>query len=513
MLLRRVVALPLQAAAGYLQLVVAWGDHGFSRQFRQGDMQTSARRMTGFASTLAAVLVALFATAGSCPATAQQREVPPSREAVRYSFAPIVKRTAPAVVNVFVRGRVKVQSQFDDPFFRQFFGERFGMPAERTQSSLGSGVIVAPDGIVVTNTHVIKIGGQAEIRVVLADKREFDAKVILQDEKTDIAVLRIEGGDGKLPFLEFENSDELEVGDQVLAIGNPFGVGQTVTSGIVSALARTEVTKSDTQVFIQTDAAINPGNSGGGLVDMAGRLVGINTAIYTRSGGSQGIGFAIPSNLVRVYVDSAVSGRKVERPWLGARLEAVSRDIADALKLERTTGAAVMRVHAASPAAEARLEPGDVIVAVDGQEVADPRAVQYRLTTRGVGKRARLDVIRLGRRMVIEVALAPAPTPTMGDVRNLAGQHPLDGARVVNLYPPLADELGLDETDGVVVVNVRSGSIAERLGFRSGDVIATVGDKAIDSYETLEPQLKTRQRVWRMSIKRGGKLLQLQVPG
>ena len=444
---------------------------------------------------------------------AQQRELPPSREAVRYSFAPIVKRTAPAVVNVFVRGKAPVQSPISDPLLRQFLGERFGMPAERMQSSLGSGVIVSPEGIVVTNTHVIKIGGQAEIRLVLSDKREFDAKVILQDEKTDIAVLRVEGGDGKLPFLEFENSDELEVGDQVLAIGNPFGVGQTVTSGIVSALARTEVAKSDTQVFIQTDAAINPGNSGGALVDLRGRLVGINTAIYTRSGGSHGIGFAIPSNLVRVFVDSAVTGRKVERPWLGARLEAVTRDIADALKLERATGAAVMRVHAASPAAEARLEPGDVIVGVDGHEVADPRAVQYRLTTRGVGKRARLEVIRKGRPTVVEVALAPAPGPVNGDVRNLAGQHPLDGTRVVNLYPPLADELGLDETDGVVVVNVRSGSIAERLGFKPGDVIATVGDKAVDSVEALEPLLKVRRRLWQMSVKRGGRLLQLQVPG
>ncbi|MGE0697520.1 MAG: Do family serine endopeptidase [Hyphomicrobiaceae bacterium] len=447
------------------------------------------------------------------PALAQLREVPPSREIARYSYAPIVKRTAPAVVNVFVRGRVQVRSPFDDPLFRQFFGERFGMPQERVQSSLGSGVIVSPDGIVVTNTHVIKIGGQAEIRLVLADKREFDAKVILQDEKTDIAVLRIEGGDGKFPFLEFESSDDLEVGDQVLAIGNPFGVGQTVTSGIVSGLQRTEVTQSEAQVFIQTDAAINPGNSGGALVDMAGRLVGINTAIFSRSGGSHGIGFAIPSNLVRVYVDSALTGRKVERPWLGARLEAVTRDIADALKLERATGAAVMRVYAASPAAEARLEPGDVIVAVDGQEVADPRAVQYRLTTRGVGKRSRLDVIRQGRRQVVEVALTSAPQPSRGDIRNLAGVHPLDGARVVNLYPPLAEELGLDETDGVVVVEVKSGSIAARLGFKAGDVIVSVGDKAIDSVATLEPLLKARRRVWQMAIKRDGRLVQLQVPG
>ncbi len=475
---------------------------------RSGELRQSGPLALGAAVTILAVLVV-----DPFSAQAQRREVPPSREAARFSFAPIVKRAAPAVVNVFVRGRVQVQSPFDDPIFRRFFGERLGMPAERTQNSLGSGVIISADGVVVTNTHVVKIGGQAEIRVVLSDKREFDAKVLLQDEKTDIAVLRIEGSDGKLPFLEFENSDALEVGDQVLAIGNPFGVGQTVTSGIVSALARSEIGKSDTQVFIQTDAAINPGNSGGGLIDMAGKLVGINTSIYTRSGGSHGIGFAIPSNLVRVYADSAVSGRKVERPWLGARLEVVTRDIADALKLDRATGAAVMRIHPASPAAEARLEPGDVIVAVDGQDVADPRAVQYRLTTTGIGKRARLDVLRKGKRIVTEVALQAAPKPTRGDVRNLAGQHPLDGARVVNLYPPLADELGLDDTEGVVLVEVRPGSTAERLGFRAGDVLATLGETAIDSVETLEPLLKARRPIWQMSVKRGGRLLTLQVPG
>ena len=266
------------------------------------------------------------------PASAQRKEPPPSREAAQYSFAPIVKKAAPAVVNVYVRARVPtfVSPFADDPLFRRFFGERFGMPQERIQNSLGSGVIVSPDGIVVTNTHVVKIGGAAEIRIALADRREFDAKVVQQDEKSDIAVLRIEGGDGRFPYLQFEDSDAVEVGDMVLAIGNPFGVGQTVTSGIISALARTEVGNSEAQVFIQTDAAINPGNSGGALVDMAGRVVGINTAIFSRSGGSHGVGFAIPSNMVKLIVDSAVAGRKLERPWLGAKLDAVTREMAEA---------------------------------------------------------------------------------------------------------------------------------------------------------------------------------------
>ena len=467
--------------------------------------------MRGVASRL--VLVVALAVCTPPGAAAQQREVPPSRDAVRLSYAPIVKRTAPAVVNVYVRGRAQVQSQFDDPFFRRFFGERFGMPQERLQNSLGSGVIVSADGIVVTNTHVIKTGGTAEIRVVLSDKREFDAKVIQQDDKTDIAVLRITGGDGRFAYLEFEDSDSLEVGDVVLAIGNPFGVGQTVTHGIVSALARSEIGKSDASVFIQTDAAINPGNSGGALVDMAGRLVGINTAIFSRSGGSHGIGFASPSNLVKLYADSAVSGRKVERPWLGARLDSVTRDVADGLGLERPTGAIVTRVHAASPAAAARLEPGDVIVAVDGHEIGDPRGLLYRLATRGVGHTATLDVMRNAKRMTVEVRLEPAPKPGRDDVRNLAGQHPFDGVRVATLMPALADELGLGEDSGVVVVQVRPGSLAARLGFRPGDIVAQVGDKEVETLTGLDEVLKSRPREWKVAIKRGGKVLTLQVPG
>ena len=299
------------------------------------------RSYLAVALTIAAIGFATFGIwRATGPAEAQKRIPPPSREVAQYSFSPIVRKAAPAVVNVYVRSRVQAfNSPFaDDPLFRRFFGDQFGLPSERVQSSLGSGVIVNPEGIIVTNTHVIKARGETEIRVALADKREFDAKVVMQDDKTDIAILRIEGGDGRFPSIEIEDSDSLEVGDLVLAIGNPFGVGQTVTSGIISALSRTEVGRSDAQVFLQTDAAINPGNSGGALVDMDGKLVGINTMIVSKSGGSQGIGFAIPSNLVRLYVDSALTGRKVERPWLGAKLEAVTRDIAEGLGLDRVVG-------------------------------------------------------------------------------------------------------------------------------------------------------------------------------
>jgi Do/DeqQ family serine protease len=450
------------------------------------------------------------------PAHAQQRKAPPvSREAAQMSFAPIVRRASPAVVNIFVKSRVQTSTSpfADDPFFRRFFGDRLGAPQERMQSSLGSGVVVAPGGIVVTNTHVIKASGQTEIRVVLADKREFDAKIVSQDEKTDIAVLRIDGGDGRFPHIEFADSDTIEVGDLVLAIGNPFGVGQTVTSGIISALGRSDIGQSDAQVFIQTDAAINPGNSGGALIDMSGQLVGINTAIFSRSGGSHGIGFAIPSNLVRLYVDSAVSGRKVERPWLGAKLEAVSRDIAESLGLPRVTGALVSRVIEGSPAAAAGLKPGDVIVGVDSFEVADPRAVYYRLTTRGVGNRSRLEALRSGRPIALDVALQAAPKGGRDDVRNLAGTHPFDGARVANILPAIADELNLDEESGVVILSVRRNSIAGRIGFQPGDVIVKVGKDAIETVSELERVVADRQRVWQLVVKRGGQVLQLQIAG
>ncbi|MGE3064375.1 MAG: Do family serine endopeptidase [Hyphomicrobiaceae bacterium] len=469
--------------------------------------------LRGWRGLLPVAAAALLAAAAIQSAEGQQRIPPPNRAAAQYSFAPIVKLAAPAVVNVYVRGRVQVQSPFaDDPIFSRLFGGVFGMPAERIQNSLGSGVIINPEGIVVTNTHVVKVGDAAEIRVALSDKREFEAKVILQDEKADIAVLRI-AGQGPFPYLTFDDSDALEVGDLVLAIGNPFGVGQTVTSGIISALARTEMAQSEAQVFIQTDAAINPGNSGGALVDMSGRLVGINTAIFSRSGGSHGIGFAIPSNLVRLYADSAIAGRTVERPWLGARIETVTREVAEGLGLERVSGAIVSRVRDRGPAASAGLEAGDVIVKVDGVDVADARTAMYRLMTRGVGNTAQLEVMRRGRPRVIDIALKAPPRPDKGDMRDLAGAHPFSGAQVANIGPAIADELGLDAEGGVVVLATKKGSVAANLGLQRGDIIVQIGARRIGSVAELEQLLQTRQRLWQVAVRRGNQLLKIQVPG
>ncbi len=470
-----------------------------------------------YSRAVALSLGLLFTGCASLAATAQERIPPPTREAVQYSYAPIVKRATPAVVNVYVRSKVRtaVSPFANDPFFQRFFGGRggFGLPQERIQQSLGSGVIISPDGVIVTNTHVVKGGTDTQIRVALFDKREYDARIIASDERSDLAVLKIEKGGNDFPFLKFADSDKLEVGDMVLAIGNPFGVGQTVTSGIISALARTEMAQSDTQVFLQTDAAINPGNSGGALVDMNGNLVGINTMIFSQSGGSVGIGFAIPSNLVRIYADSAVAGRKIERPWLGAQLETVDRDKAAMLKLDRVSGAAVMRLTSNGPAAKAGLLLGDVIVAVDNFEVGDSHSVLYRLTTRGVGNTSRIEVIREGKHVTVDVPLLPAPKPGKDDIRNLSGNHPFDGARVSNILPSVADEYNLDETDGVVIIAVKTGGVASRLDFQPGDIILQIGRDKITDVLMLDEITRTPQRMWSITIKRGGRTMKLQMSG
>jgi len=421
------------------------------------------------------------------------------------------------VVNVYVRRRVKRRGSpfFNDPFFRQFFGQGRGMPRERVENSLGSGVIVSGDGVVVTNHHVIKGRGEAEIKVVLADKREYTADVVLTDERTDLSVLRIQAPGERFPFLDFENSDALEVGDLVFAIGNPFGVGQTVTSGIVSALARTRIGISDYQFFIQTDAAINPGNSGGALVDLNGRLIGVNTAIYSRTGGSHGIGFAIPSNMVRLVVRSALQGSKVQRPWLGAKLQPLTQDIADSLGLDRPAGALVEQVYGEGPAASAGLKPGDVVVAVDGRAIADPRSFLYRFTTKGIGGEVGVDYVRDGDQLKTAISLAPAPEDPLRDKRKIAGRNPFSGASVANLSPALAEELSLNEDAyGVVVLDIDRGSLAQRYGLlRPGDVIVRVNETSVDSTEHLSKLTAKTRRSWLVSLKRGGRVLNVRVGG
>ena len=436
-------------------------------------------------------------------APAQERRVPGADE-LRLSYAPVVHRVAPAVVNVYAAKVVQNRNPLlDDPIFRRFFGVPGG-GGPQVQRSLGSGVIVDATGLVVTNVHVIE--GADDIKVSLADKREFEATVVLKDPRSDLAVLRVKDAHERFPTLDFANSDKLEVGDVVLAIGNPFGVGQTVTHGIVSALARTQVGVSDYQFFIQTDAAINPGNSGGALVDMAGRLVGVNTAIFSRSGGSQGVGFAIPANMVQVVVASAKSGGgAVKRPWLGAKLQAVTVEIADSMGLKRPAGALIANVTPASPAAKAGLKAGDVIVAVDGQEVDDPNAFDYRFATKPLGGNASLGVLRGGHDLTVPVALQTAPDTPRDEVV-IRSRSPFSGAKVANLSPALADELQLDSTsEGVVIVDIDNGSYASNLGFQRGDVIVSVNGEAVGRTGELERLTAKPSNSWRIVIRRGGK--------
>ena len=454
---------------------------------------------------------------GAPAAEAQQRVVPESPVAIKQSFAPVVKRAAPAVVNVYVQHTVQqIVSPFgDDPFFGQLFGERFGVPRERIQNSLGSGVLVDQSGLVVTNNHVIQGSGEAEITVALSDGREFPAKVVLKDEHTDLAVLRLDAKGVQFPAIQFADSDSLEVGDLVLAIGDPFGVGQTVTSGIVSALARTQVGISDYQFFIQTDAAINPGNSGGALVDMDGKLAGINTAIFSRSGGSHGIGFAIPSNMVRLVVQSALKGGTVQRPWLGATLQPVTPDIADSLGLPTPSGALVAKVAAQGPAAKAGLLAGDVVVGVDDKDVKDPQAFEYRFITKGIGGSAQLTLLRKGQKLKTTIALlAPVEDPPR-DARDLTGRHPLSGCKVANLSPAVAQELGIDDDtrQGVVVLDVKDQTPAARLGVKRGDIVVGLNNQKVASVAQLAAALDLSGDRWRLSVERDGKLFNLAISG
>src|SRR5262249_25117983 len=330
-------------------------------------------------------------------------------------------------------------------------------------------------------------------------------ELVLTDARCVLAVLRLEAPSERFPALEFADSDALEVGDVVLAIGNPFAVGQTVTHGIVSAVARTQVDITDYQFFIQTDAAINPGNSGGALVDLGGRLFGITPAIFSRSGGSQGIGFAIPANMVKVVVASAKSGGStVKRPWLGARLQAVTPEIADSLGLKRPTGALVASISAGSPAARAGLKTSDLIVAVDGQAIEDPNAFDYRFATKSLGSNARLGVVRAGKELAVNVQLETLPD-TPHDELVIGSKPPLPGRKVSNLSPARADDLRLDpDTQGVVILDVTNGSAAQRLGFQRGDLVLSVNNTKIAKTRDLERVSAQQSRVWRITILRGG---------
>lgn len=443
------------------------------------------------------------------------RQVPQSRQDITWSFAPLVRQAAPAVVNIYARRVVRERGPsllFNDPFFRRFFGDMApSMPGrERIQNALGSGVIVDPSGLIVTNAHVIE--GSDEITVVLHDRREFEAAVVRSDTHSDLAVLRVDPGGDALPTIPLGNSDDLQVGDLVLAIGNPFGVGQTVTSGIVSAVARTNLSINDYGFFVQTDAAINPGNSGGALIDMSGRLIGVNTAIYSRTGGSMGIGFAIPTSLVRAVLASVGSGGPLVRPWLGAEVQAVTQDLASAMGLSRPRGVLISNLHPRSPFARAGGRVGDIVTAVDGMAVDDPVALRFRISTRPLGSRADIDIWRDGREYRLQLPIERPPEDPPRSQTTIGGDNPLSGATVVNLSPAVAEELSLGIADGgVAVLEVAPRSVARRLGFRPRDVVVSVNGRAVGTVAELRSLLDRRSRSWDVTIRRDGRLMNLSV--
>lgn len=449
--------------------------------------------------------LALTACGNPQPSKAQEGEfAQPTRTApndaagMKSSFAPVVRAAAPAVVNISARSVQRVQA---DPFFQLFGG---GIPQSRVAESVGSGVIVRSDGIVVTNNHVID--GAQQIKVVLNDRREFPATVILADERSDIAVLRLENVSDRLPVLAIEDKEEQQVGDLVLAIGNPFGVGQTVTNGIISALNRTETGISDSGSFIQTDAAINPGNSGGALVDMDGNLIGINTAIFSRSGSSAGVGFAVPAVMVKRVVDSALGGASaVVRPWLGVKGNTVTGDIAGSLGLSRPQGIVVTDVYANGPAARAGVRQGDVITAVDGQEVNDQGGLNYRVGSRNPNDQVQVAILRDGRAQTLSARVQPLPGDADPKQGTTIEAGPFSGAEVVALNPALADRLGGDPfTTGVIITGVSGRGYAARAGFRQNDLIVSINGRAINSARDVEAAGAGRGP-WDVVINRGGR--------
>lgn len=460
-------------------------------------------RSSWFCSSLLCAVLAL--SLFSAPAALAQSEVPQSRAQIVLSFAPIVSQATSSVVSIYARRTVETRENpfFNDPLFSQLFGD-MGRRVPRVQNALGSGVIVGDNGIVVSNFHVV--GGADDIRVVLDDRREFAADLILQDEQSDLAILQLRNVEGALPALHLADSDQVEVGDLVLAIGNPFGVGQTVSSGIVSALARSGLAVgSGRGYFIQTDAAINPGNSGGALVDMRGDLVGINTAIVTRSGGSNGIGFAIPANLVAQVIEQAEAGNtRFQRPWMGVTGQAVDASLAEAFGQTLPQGVVIAQLHPESPLKRAGLRAGDVVLSVDDAPVNSPEEMMFRLAAHGIGGEVALTYLRNGAPNDAQVELqAPPETPARTPVTIDDG--PLRGVSAVTINPAVAAEYGLPaEAEGVLVVDVRD--IGERAGIAAGDIVVNVNGRAIATSAELRRAAADRTRYWEIGLLREGRM-------
>ena len=453
---------------------------------------------------LAVVLMVLAA-----PVALAETKVPQSQTEISLGFAPLVKQAAPAVVNIYAKRVIQTQdSPFaGDPFFEQFF-QGFGNRRPRVQNSLGSGVILSADGFAVTNFHVV--GMATEIRVVMQDRREYNATVVLADEQSDLAILQLEGG-RDLPTLSLRNSDQVEVGELVLAIGNPFGVGQTVSSGIVSGLARSGIaTGNERGYFIQTDAAINPGNSGGALIDVNGSLIGINTSILSRSGGSNGIGFAIPANLVAQFLSQARAGaHDFQRPWAGMAGQPVDGDLAGSLGLAVPEGIVISDLHDDSPFRQAGLQVGDVITHVDGEPVNSPSEMVFRMSIVGIGDITRVTFSRDGIAREVEVTMMAAPDTPPAEETTLGEDTAIPGMVVARANPAVIARFGLPlSVTGVLVTD--PGPVGARAGFRPADVLVAINGREIATSGEAVEALTDPGRRLRLDVLRDGQRVVMQ---
>lgn len=444
-----------------------------------------------------------------CSAVSAETRIPQTQVEISLGFAPLVKQAAPAVVNIYARRIVQQRRNpfMDDPFFEQFFRGLI-KPQSRVQNSLGSGVILSADGLIVSNYHVV--GMATDIRVVTSDRREYTARVVLGDKDSDLAILQLQEA-SNLPFLSLRNSDLVEVGELVLAIGNPFGVGQTVSSGIVSGLARVgAATGSARGYFIQTDAPINPGNSGGALIDMNGQLIGINTSILSKSGGSNGIGFAIPANLVAEFMAQARAGNsQFLRPWAGMSGQPVNADLAQSLSLTIPEGIIISDLHPISPFFAAGFVVGDVITHVDGQVVNSPAEMVFRMSVAGIGRLARITRVRAGRVDAIDVAMITAPDDPPSQQRTLGEATILPGLTIVRANPAVIGHYGLPlNSKGILVTN--PGHHGARVGLNAGDVLLTINREDVLTTADVVALLSKSGRRVRMGILRQGQPFSLR---
>jgi serine protease Do len=480
------------------------------------------------AAVIAAVMAAglgALATAGaehlsSANPPASFRYASPDESSSRNTFAPVVKKVLPAVVNVSSAKIVKTQGMMPgnmDPFFRQFFGDDDGAPfgsngrapRQQREQGVGSGVIVSPEGYILTNNHVVD--GATDVRVTLSDKREFKARIVGTDPKTDLAVLKIDASN--LPSVVIGDSDKVQVGDYALAVGNPFGLGGTVTMGIISATGRGNLGIEDYEDFIQTDAPINPGNSGGALVNDRGDLIGINTAILSHSEGNQGIGFAIPVSVARNVTDQILRNGKVTRAYLGVMSEEVTPALAQAFHEKEVGGALVAQVTPDSPASHAGIEKGDIILSVNGKLVNDSAQLRMTISLMQPGAPVSVKLLRDGAEREVTAHLAEMPTQTAKAAGEPdASQTGMDGVSVEDVSARDAHQLGLPpDTAGVVVTGVDPASQAAANGLRRGDVILEVNRKPVRNTAEFEQALKHSTAETLLLVNRQGSTLYLAV--